>query len=112
MYFHAQENMPKSVKMILRTCGSISSIVSDVLGDSSNSGMSNELNESSDTLVSISKGGKSSVWVYFGYEANSSEVKEWKRLDIVICPLCKKSVVANGGSTSNILSHLKIHHPL
>ena len=95
--------------MASRPCGSI---VSDVPDGSNSSEMSNELNETSDTLVSISKEGKSSVWTYFGYEANSSEAKEGKRPDIVVCRLCKKSVVAKGGNTSNMLSHLKVHHPL
>ena len=98
-----------SIKMASRPCGSI---VSDVPDGSNSSEMNNELNETSDTLVSISKEGKSSVWTYFGYEANSSEAKEGKRPDIVVCRLCKKSVVAKGGNTSNMLSHLKVHHPL
>ena len=72
--------------MASRPCGSI---VIDVPGGSNSSEMSDELNETSDTLVSISKEGKSSVWTYFGYEANSSEAKEGKRPDIVICRLCK-----------------------
>ena len=67
-----QANMNTSVKMSSKPCGSIGSIISDVPGDSNSSGLSNELNETSDTLVSISKEGKSSVWTYFGYEANSS----------------------------------------
>ena len=88
------------------------SILNDVPGGSNSSEMSNELNETSDTLVSISTEGKSLVWAYFGYEANSSEVKEGKGLDIVICYFCKKPVVKKGGNTSNMLSHLKVHHPL
>ena len=30
----------------------------------------------------------------------------------MICRLCKKSVVGKDGNTSNMLSHLKVHHPL
>ena len=29
----------------------------------------------------------------------------------MICRLCKKSVSVKGGNTSNLLSHLKVHHP-
>ena len=98
VYFHMQVNMHTNVKMASRPCGSISFIVSDVPGDSNSSGLSNTLNDS-DTLVSIWKEGRSSVWTDFGYEANSSEVKEGKMPDIVICHLCKKSIVAKGGKT-------------
>ena len=67
-----------SVVLMLR-----SSIISDVPGSSNSSEISNELNKTSDTIVSISKAGKSSVWIYFGYEANSSKEKERKRPNIV-----------------------------
>ena len=30
----------------------------------------------------------------------------------MIYRLCKKSVVVKSGNTSNMLSHLKVHHPL
>ena len=53
--------------------------------------------------------------MYFGYEANLSELKEGKRPDNVICCFCKKPVMVKGGktgNTSNMLSHLKVHHPL
>ena len=72
MYFHMQMDMRTSVAMASRPCGSIGSVISDVPSDSNSCGMCNELNETSDTLVSISKEGKYSVWTYFGYETNSS----------------------------------------
>ena len=37
---------------------------------------------------------------------------EGKRPDSVVCRNCKKPVLAKGGNTSNLLSHLKLHHPL
>ena len=59
-YFHVQTDMRISVKMASsRPCGSIGSIISDVPSDSNSCVMCNELNETSDTLVSISKEGKS-----------------------------------------------------
>ena len=91
--------------MVTSPCGSS---VSDVPGGSSSS---ND-NQSTDNLVSNSKEGKSSVWTYFGYETNSQQATEGKRPDAVTCRLCKKSVIAKGGNTSNMLSHLKCHHPL
>ena len=67
--------MHTSVKMASRPIDSICSIISDVPGNSYSSGLSNELNETSDTLVLISKEGNSLVWTYWTYsryEANSS----------------------------------------
>ena len=57
VYFHVQANMHTSVKMASRPIDSICSIISDVPGNSYSSGLSNELNETSDTLVLISKKG-------------------------------------------------------
>lgn len=30
----------------------------------------------------------------------------------VVCQLCNKEVIAKGSSTSNSISHLRVHHPL
>ena len=49
------------------------------------------------------------MWIYFGFEAD--EEGRPKVRDAVICWLCKKSVSAKGSNTSNLLSHLKVHHP-
>ena len=49
------------------------------------------------------------VWIYFGFEAD--EEGRPKVQDAVIGRLCKKSVSAKGGNTSNLLSHLKVHLP-
>ena len=37
--------------------------------------------------------------------------KEDKDNENVVCRLCRKSVLACGGNTSNLVSHLKNHHP-
>ena len=55
------------------------------------------------------RGTKSAVWIYFGFEAD--EEGRPKVQDAVIGRLCKKSVSAKGGNTSNLLSHLKVHLP-
>ena len=51
------------------------------------------------------KGTTSHVWTFFGLE------KEGTDSDKVICRVCKKSVLARGGNTSNLVSHLKNNHP-
>ena len=53
-------------------------------------------------------GSKSVVWEYFG-------VKKLENGDIaddgkVICRSCRRSITAKHGNTSNLLTHLKIHH--
>ena len=63
-----------NVKMALRPCDSNDS---DVQSDSNSSDMSSE---TSDNTVFVSKGGKSSVRAYFGYEANAQQVTEGKGL--------------------------------
>ena len=55
----------------------------------------------SDGLVSKSMGTKSAVWIYFGFEADVEG--RLKVQDAVICRLCKKSVSAKSGNTSNLL---------
>ena len=63
----------------------------------------------SNGLVSKSRGTKSAVCTYFGFKTD--EEGRLKVQDAMICWLCKKSVSAQGGKTSNPLSHLKVHHP-
>ena len=46
------------------------------------------------------------VWSFFGLKS-----KEDKDNENVVCRLCRKSVLARGGNTSNLVSHLKNHHP-
>ena len=47
----------------------------------------------------------SSVWAFFGLKKDREDND-----DSVICHLCRAIVLAQGGNTSNLFSHLKIHH--
>nr|XP_028557489.1 nucleolar protein 9 isoform X2 [Podarcis muralis]XP_028557490.1 nucleolar protein 9 isoform X2 [Podarcis muralis]XP_028557491.1 nucleolar protein 9 isoform X2 [Podarcis muralis] len=52
---------------------------------------------------------KSPVWMHFGLPADESD-----RLvvhNIAICKICLHSVSVKGGNTTNLTSHLKLHHP-
>ena len=53
---------------------------------------------------------KSVVWKHFRFKAND-EGKP-KDENITICCHCQKIVVAKGGNMSNLLTHLKNHHPM
>ena len=52
---------------------------------------------------------KSSVWTYFGLEADESDKPLRDKEDSPVCRACKKSVLAKGGNTSNLLTHLYDH---
>ena len=51
----------------------------------------------------------SPVWDYFGLRADN----EGKVIDegVAVCRRCSSNVRASGGNTSNLLSHLRTHHP-
>ena len=51
----------------------------------------------------------SPVWDYFGLCADN----EGKVIDdgVAVCRRCNTNVRASGGNTSNLLSHLRMHHP-
>ena len=51
----------------------------------------------------------SPVWDYFGLRADN----EGKVMDdgVAFCRRCNSNVCASGGNTSNLLSHLRTHHP-
>ena len=51
----------------------------------------------------------SPVWSYFGLEKDSDG--KIKSGDVTVCRKCYQHVRAKGGNTSNLLSHLRIHHP-
>ncbi len=51
----------------------------------------------------------SPVWTYFGLEADGQGKLISK--EIAICRLCNSRTSTKGGSTSNLFSHLKNHHP-
>ena len=54
---------------------------------------------------------KSVVWTYFGLEADDMGIPLRDKEDSPICKTCKKAVLAKGGNTSNLLTHLHDHHP-
>ena len=56
-----------------------------------------------------SKGTKSEVWAYFGYYKNAQG--QLVEDGSPICRSCEKKVVARGSNTSNLLTHLRDHHP-
>ena len=49
------------------------------------------------------------MWAHFGLGASD---KGKARSDEVVRHLCAKHVVPKGGNNSNLLSHLRVHHPL
>ena len=51
----------------------------------------------------------SPIWTYFGLEAYDDGKPISK--DNAICRLCETPVPSKGGSTSNMFSHFKCHHP-
>ena len=52
------------------------------------------------------KGAHSIIWTWFGFKVSDTEQKT------VYCKLCKKTVVANGGNTTNLFHHLQRNHVL
>ena len=48
------------------------------------------------------------VWKYFGFVANEDGTPSDS--DTPRCRLCHKGVSANWANTSNLLSHLQLHH--
>ncbi len=54
-------------------------------------------------------GGKSVLWEYFGLEKgrNGRPVE----VNVAICRSCFQRVAAKNGNTSNLLTHLRTHHP-
>ena len=51
----------------------------------------------------------SPVWKYFALECD--EQGHFKSKDTIICRLCSSEVIAKGGNTSNLQSHLRVYHP-
>ena len=57
----------------------------------------------------LSSSSSSPVWAFFGFE-NDGNGKPKDR-DSPKCCLCLKRVSVKGSNTSNLLAHLRIHHP-
>ena len=76
--------------------------------NASTSSSSDDANVSSNSVIMKMKNVKLAVWKYFGYKNNVAMNDE-----VAVCLLCKKiCYIARGGNTSNLISHLKTHHPL
>lgn len=56
------------------------------------------------------KSAKSPAWSYFGLPC--TETGELVSENLAICQICKYPVSSKGGSTTNLFSHLKNHHPI
>ena len=54
---------------------------------------------------------KSVVWNYFGLQADECSKVLTEREDKPVCRSCQKTVLAKGGNTTNLLTHLRDHHP-
>ncbi|KAI2644300.1 E3 SUMO-protein ligase ZBED1 [Labeo rohita] len=61
--------------------------------------------QESERLCPHPKKVSSPVWEFFGFKENSS-------LDSPICRKCHATVSAKGGNTTNLFTHLRVHHPL
>lgn len=53
---------------------------------------------------------KSQIWKYFGLPADENGLRLDN--DITICKTCMKPIRGAGGTTSNMINHLRVHHPL
>ena len=58
-----------------------------------------------DSDLVAKKGTTSYVWNFFGVRKDDEKEK-----DTAVCKLCRKSILARGGNTSNLTSHLRNHH--
>ena len=54
---------------------------------------------------------KSIVWNYFGLKADEYNVPLPSEEERLFCRSCKWAVAAKSGNTSNLLTHLRDHHP-
>ena len=52
------------------------------------------------------------VWNYCGLKADDKGVPIAEEEHRPVCRTCKKSEPAKGGNTSNLMSHMKDHHPI
>ena len=68
---------------------------------------------SSDVALSLLPKSKTTslVWEHFGFEADNSGQKP-NTTETAVCRLCRRNVEAKGGNTSNLRSHLRVHHQL
>ena len=88
----------------------MASNTSNASSSGSNSANSSTSNSASSSEVGLLPRPKSTslVWDHFGFKPDETGLKP-QRKDTAVCRLCKCSVEAKGGNTSNLFSHLRIH---
>ena len=70
-----------------------------------------ERGNQSSSLVSKKKV-VSPVWDHFGLQADSEGKVIEEEAEVAVCRKCHNHVLARGGNTSNLISHLRVHHPM
>ena len=51
------------------------------------------------------------VWSYFGLKADDRGIPVSGEEQKPVCRACNRSIPAKGGNTTNLMAHLKEHHP-
>ena len=51
------------------------------------------------------------VWNYSGLNADPEEHPTVNECGSTVCKVCGKVIPSKGGNTSNLITHLKDHHP-
>ena len=66
--------------------------------------------DSSSSSIASKQNTSLPMWTYFGVKVD----EEGKATDdgVVICRICNMAVKVRGSNTSNLVLHLKVHHPL
>ena len=65
---------------------------------------------SNEVQLAVKPNTTSPVWKYFAVEIDGNG--RVKNDEEAVCRLCSKDVVAKGSNTSNLISHLRVYHPL
>ena len=63
------------------------------------------------TGLTQKKNAKSVVWDYFGIRVGEDGLPVPGEEQKPVCRSCGKAVLAKGGNTTNLLTHLRDHHP-
>ena len=71
---------------------------------------SSAVSNSNEVQLVLKPNTTSPVWKYFALEVDKKG--KVKNDEEVICRLFNKEVVAKGSNKSNLISHLRVHHPL
>jgi len=65
--------------------------------------------EGTQDIFPTTKCTKSEVWSYFGFLKNAEG--QLVEDSYPVCRTCRKKVAAKGSNTTNLLAHLRDHHP-